>query len=956
MPPPLTQNHKGFKLNLLTCFVLATLPVVASAAGSTITITDTIKTDKTFDGEVEFTLALPDTTRFIVVDDHQHVKLTNGDPNGVWTFTSVLDRQIYVGKDASLTFDVSKAIFNHPDADIFNLAGSGESEYTDVTFTGDVEFNDISGTLMYTGNGNPSYPKGIRFDVQGNLLVNGGALEHDTIDGSYLTPIWLKYMSSFHAGSMTVQNLTFSKQSNAWGTNYSAMHNWGTDVRIDRDLVIDNLNFAGKAWYSGGLINEVGIDSAYPDAGRALVEIGGNVRISGLKSTVDNSGNPTPFLFGVNNEGGGVLVTGDVAISTLEAEKGYTIGLQNVTVTDRSETEFRHGDFSAKSLTITDLSNNETGVYGIYHSSQGKFDVAEGITIANLNAPNGEAIGLEADNLVIDSGLIISNIQGQTAYAVVADPTADDGIAITTNSGVVNRIEGDMATAVYVDPDSTEVSFGKLSADFNGVESGLTGGTDTSASEATQGKGGILSLSFANKAKWTVTKNSTLTSLNMDKGVLGVDINLTDGAQDGTTQVDVQGDAKGTFDVALNITGQAGADFTKSEDWFLQQTSGVLSVGDVTYQNGGALAYSVAFFEDGAAPDAEGSSTSTGNKGQWHVVLAPEDPGEPDVPPVTPEVEQALVLGASVNQGLGMLSETEDLRMRMGDIRNGDTDGLWVRTYARKDSAHGSFGNGFEQDTYGIHLGADHVVKSGSDASWLFGGAFHYGQSDMDGTADAAGGSADVDQYTFKAYATYMKDNGAFVDMVLHAGYYDTELTGLANSKMAGFKADYSNWGYGVSAEAGHRFEFGETASAWYVEPTAQLTWFHAEGKDFTTSTGLAVSQGDADFITGRLGAAMGKTFALGTDSDPMASYFSIGLKGGMLYQFDGDQTITAHGTDGATVHCDAMDLKGARAYYGLTADWKIDDAWRVYGQISREEGSGYTKDFDASIGVRYAF
>lgn len=407
---------------------------------------------------------------------------------------------------------------------------------------------------------------------------------------------------------------------------------------------------------------------------------------------------------------------------------------------------------------------------------------------------------------------------------------------------------------------------------------------------------GTINLAFKNKAKWTVTQNSTLTSLNMDKGVLNVDINLTDGAQDGTTQVDVQGEAKGTFDVGLNISGQAGADFTKSEDWFLQQTSGVLTVGDVTYQNGGALAYSVAFFEDGAAPDAEGSSTSTGNKGQWHVVLAPEDPGEPDVSPVTPEVEQVLALGASVNQGLGMLSETEDLRMRMGDIRNGDTDGLWVRTYARKDSAHGSFGNGFEQDTYGIHLGADHVVKAGNDASWLIGGAFHYGQSDMDGTADAAGGSADVDQYTFKAYATYMKDNGAFVDLVLHAGYYDTELTGLANSKMTGFKADYSNWGYGVSAEVGHRFEFGESASAWYVEPTAQLTWFHAEGKDFTTSTGLAVSQGDADFITGRLGAAMGKTFALGTDSDPLASYLSVGLKGGMLYQFDGDQTITAHG------------------------------------------------------------
>lgn len=50
-------------------------------------------------------------------------------------------------------------------------------------------------------------------------------------------------------------------------------------------------------------------------------------------------------------------------------------------------------------------------------------------------------------------------------------------------------------------------------------------------------------------------------------------------------------------------------------------------------------------------------------------------------------------------------------------------------------------------------------------------------------------------------------------------------------------------------------------------------------------------------------------------------------MKGGMLYQFDDDQTITAHGTDGATVVCaDAMDMKGARAYYGISADWKIDD------------------------------
>lgn len=701
----------------------------------------------------------------------------------------------------------------------------------------------------------------------------------------------------------------------------------------DSALNVGNVNIENlKAKNGSYLTYSAGISSS------GSVTATNEIRISNLESNTDD-------LFAVYAEG--EKDTGQTYLSSLQTE---TLTIKNVKSLEKSAAGILSdlGKFNIKSIAIDGVSA-KVDAAGVVLSNISQDSDFGHIKISNISGGVSSS-GLQADNLTLSNGLEISNITSESgnAAAIVAMPVHEDdpGLVVNATPGIANVIEGDLLTLSH----STDQTKGKLTASFDGQASSLTGATFTQMDETSDQ--GTINLAFKNKAKWTVTKNSTLTSLNMDKGVLSVDINLTDG----TTQVDVQGEAKGTFDVALNITGQAGADFTKSEDWFLQQTSGVLTLGDVTYQNGGALAYSVAFFEDGAALDAEGSSTSTGNKGQWHVVLAPEDPGEPDVPPVTPEVEQVLALGASVNQGLGMLSETEDLRMRMGDIRNGDTDGLWVRTYARKDSAHGSFGNGFEQDTYGIHLGADHVVKAGKDASWLIGGAFHYGQSDMDGTADAAGGSADVDQYTFKAYATYMKDNGAFVDLVLHAGYYDTELTGLANNKMAGFKADYSNWGYGISAEAGHRFEFGETASAWYVEPTAQLTWFHAEGKDFTTSTGLAVSQGDADFITGRLGAAMGKTFALGTDSDPLASYFSVGLKGGMLYQFDGDQTITAHGTDDATVHCDAMDLKGARAYYGLTADWKIDDAWRVYGQISREEGSGYTKDYDASIGVRYAF
>ena len=71
-----------------------------------------------------------------------------------------------------------------------------------------------------------------------------------------------------------------------------------------------------------------------------------------------------------------------------------------------------------------------------------------------------------------------------------------------------------------------------------------------------------------------------------------------------------------------------------------------------------------------------------------------------------------------------------------------------------------------------------------------------------------------------------------------------------------------------------------------------------------------------------------------------------------MLYQFDGDQTIRVSGTDGSSLKMQALSMNGARAYYGGTVDWRIDDSWRMYGQLSREEGSGYTKDYDVSIAL----
>ena len=37
-------------------------------------------------------------------------------------------------------------------------------------------------------------------------------------------------------------------------------------------------------------------------------------------------------------------------------------------------------------------------------------------------------------------------------------------------------------------------------------------------------------------------------------------------------------------------------------------------------------------------------------------------------------------------------------------------------------------------------------------------------------------------------------------------------------------------------------------------------------------------------------------------------------------------------------------------------ADWQLSDDWRLYGQVSREEGSNYTREYDVHFGAKYQF
>lgn len=373
-------------------------------------------------------------------------------------------------------------------------------------------------------------------------------------------------------------------------------------------------------------------------------------------------------------------------------------------------------------------------------------------------------------------------------------------------------------------------------------------------------------------------KNLTTTTLSGKGGTLGMRIDM---AKDADTvlandQIIVSGAATGEHKVAIDFVNGLSSipeGKTHSANWLISQGEG--SNLTLTNKDGGntfsgrgmVTVWSLGFVgenekdkldtDEGRAEVAE--NTTGSGQGNWYLIKHdvaspnpdpdPENPNpapdpEPELPP---EVADNLLLGTSAAQAMSFSKDDKTLRHRMGEVRYGTQDGSWVRVDAQKDR----FETGFKQKTYGLMVGYDSLTERKKGSVWLLGGAFRYANSDQEALATRQV-DGELEQYSVKMYGTWIHDKGSYADIVLQAGRFDQEVNGLDNVGTGTAKADYTTYGFGASVEVGHTFKFSQNAQTndhWFVEPQFQLSYFYAKGKDYTTSTGLRVEQGNADFL-----------------------------------------------------------------------------------------------------------
>ncbi len=768
---------------------------------------------------------------------------------------------------------------------------------TDIKVSGTAEFIEAGTGIDLELTKQPSQPATLKnaFSIDaGELIAKGSAYGLSAVLGAEGSGPVSGALLSLKATAGRIEASGGSQQAvYANGNGLQATENEGTRV----DLQAASMTLTGGGSYGGTSADNIAVFATQG----AAVNLSGAAGASSLEVTT-NQVNP------VNAN-----AFGNISLYSRESSINVKYG-------DNGTLRFDGGLFAMGSPSDAATIHIETGessdleldgnIIGVFGDVTLKVDGA-----ARINAP---LVMLQSGHISID---------------ISADQADEDG-------GIVGNL-----LALYGDEIDGS---GHIELKLSGLRNVFTG---TSMISDDEPQYNIIDVNLKNGARWDVVpiedENNYVTDLKLDGGT----VNLPYGQAEGTyKQVDAAtlSGTGGTinFNLALNGAEEAndklvvqttkagshtvhvdvhqGFEPTAMSGYLIHADAdeGVTFTADDNPLEAGTYLYSYTV-ESKAGPE-------DGQK-EWFITF-----GEYEEP-LSPSGEAVAAMAGMGAQSAMYLTQLSDLRKRLGEVRSGVQDGLWASVAGQKDRIGGFLGTGFKQEAYRFNFGYDRSV-----GDWILGAnlkAMTADQETSDGNFKANG---DAHSEGVNIYASYLKDNGAYADFVLSVDRYHQSIdTNMLNG--ASVDGDYHNWGFGLSVELGHQFDFAKT---WFVEPQAQLSYYYLEGDEFRLSNGMKIDQSNFDGLTARLGVASGKTFFAPDGAYKGQVYARLGVKHELL----GDQTIKVNDIKFED------DLLGTRVYYGLGVDWILTDNLKFFGHVERENGSDYTKEFDFNVGVKYSF
>lgn len=273
---------------------------------------------------------------------------------------------------------------------------------------------------------------------------------------------------------------------------------------------------------------------------------------------------------------------------------------------------------------------------------------------------------------------------------------------------------------------------------------------------------------------------------------------------------------------------------------------------------------------------------------------------------------------------------------RMGELRMGKDDGgVWTRAISKRFDISEHSSRAYTQDISGIEIGADKAFALNSGKVFV-GGMVGTAQSDLD---FGEGASGNIDSKMFGVYATYLHDNGIYVDSVLKYSRFDNEIKTPSNLGES-VKGSYKTNGVGANVEVGKQIKLG---NGWFVEPQLELTATRTQGASYTASNGLKVKSDDMDSLQSRVGSLFGRSMELsnGMKAQPY-------VKASYVTEHAGSSKVSVNGNK-----LDA-ELPGNRVELGFGGVLQVSEKSKISIDAEYAKGNSIEQPWGVSVGYRY--
>ncbi|PBQ14356.1 autotransporter outer membrane beta-barrel domain-containing protein [Pseudomonas congelans] len=609
----------------------------------------------------------------------------------------------------------------------------------------------------------------------------------------------------------------------------------------------------------------------------------------------------------VEGKGGGITVVEDASalisntqVSSLQGEvgrhTGWGVGIfgARADITSRSYIKgLSHGVwFTHPGLTVGDGTQFNHGQLSIDNST------VEGLTGAAIRVEGREGISHLADIEIKNDTLLLSG--NGMLLEVLNQSTANFNVDNSTLNG--NLVADDTSTL-----NITLQNGAQLNGDIvNGNRLAITSGSQWQM----QGDNAVRSLSlqggrvsFAGEGFHTLSLNEL-----SGAGTFGLRVDLDNGFGD---LIDINGQASGQFGLRVRNTGEeiVPADMAPLK---------------VVHTEGGDAQFSLL----GGRVDLGAYSYLLEQQGNdWFIV------GKHKV--ISPSTQSALAL-YSAAPAIWM-SELSTLRSRMGEVRASGRAGGWMRAYGNRLNATTSDGGDYRQKQSGLSLGADAPVEV-SNGQLVVGVLGGYSTSGIDLSRGTTG---KVDSYYAGAYATWLLDEGYYVDGVLKLNRFRNKAD-VAMSDASKAKGDYTNNGAGGWVEFGRHIKL---ADDYFLEPFAQLSSVVVQGQELRLDNGMKAKNDQTQSVLGKVGTSLGRSVAL-KDGGVLQPYVRVAV----AQEFSRRNEVKAN-----DVKFDNS-LFGSRGELGAGVSVSLSERMKLHANFDYMKGRHIEQPWGANVGLRLAF